>query len=265
MMRVGLVELHVDLGGRPTSEIRDAIAADHSREEKVRAAIQDARAKSCNMVLFPGWTLVTDRVPAWLRTASKGCTVVFECVPPGQSGSKTMGKGGDDPAFDGLFHVLHDGRPAVRPVQQVLAQAGQVAKHGVRLVEQLADPKARRWRERTHEALLLACGEVNLVSGGGRSSARWERRDLVASSVRGGRLVLNPAHTPTTLPAMRHKRAWLSGAGGWLLMTANVYTARPRSAHRGAVAWRNGKRVELEEPDLWACDSGFAVHVVTVE
>jgi hypothetical protein len=263
-MRVGLVELHVDLGRRPASEIRTAIAADTTRQDKVRAAITHARAKECDIVLFPGWTLATARVPAWMAVASKGCTLIFECFPPGAGGQKITGKGGDDPTFDGRFHVLRDGRPKVQPVQQVLAQAGQLAKHGERLAKELATPDARRWSEGSREALLLACGEVNLVRGGGRSEPRWERADLGASRLRGGRLVLNPAHTPTPLAAMRDKRRWLSGRGGWLFMTANLYTGKERSTHRAADAWHSGKSLRLESLDARAHNAGFAVHVATL-
>ena len=212
----------------------------------------------------PGWTLVANHVPAWLGPISNGCTLIFECSPLDVRGTKSTRKGGDDPAFNGRFHVLRDGRPAVRPVQQVLATAGHVPALGKRLVEELADHVARRWREKTREAVLFACGEVNLVSGGGRSNARWDRDVIPASSVRGRRLVLNPAHTPSTLPAMRDKRAWLSGRGGWLFTTANVFPGWERSAHRAAAAWHDGEPSALESPQARAPEGGFAVHVVTV-
>ena len=262
-MRVGLVELHVDLCGRQPACLRDAVMKDTERDAKVRAAVADACRQECEIVLFPGWTVVAEGVPAWLSALSKDCTLIFECVPPDQRGSKTIMKQDDDATFDGRFHVLRDGRLLLKqPARQVLAGAGQIAARGDELARELGDSGKRRWTAGSREALLIVCGEVNVVSGGGSSRARWDRKDLPESDMRGGRLILNPAHTRMAPQAVRDKQAWLSRRGGFLLTTANVYAGTSRSSHRAADAWTNGRRAPRS--NVRASANGHAVHVVSV-
>jgi len=267
-MRIGLIELHVDLRRRPASEVRAAIVANpRARERLVRTALDEAREKRCGVVLFPGWTLVTHRphaLPSWLRAASAGRTIICECIPPRSARPKTGGKVGNDPMFDGWFHVVRDGTSVLQPVKQVLSEAHHVARYGSELARELGRSDARRWREGGVRAIFMACGEVNIVSGGGPSEASWRRTDLSDPTRDGARLVLNPAHTPSSPQAMRDKREFLSRGGGWLMTTANVYTA-DRSRYRAADAWHDGEAANhLEGPNELARDRGYAVHVATI-
>jgi hypothetical protein len=83
------------------------------------------------------------------------------------------------------------------------------------------------------------------------------------------RLVVNPAHTPTSIQAMRDKRAWLS-KGRTLLLTANTYRTHwldddgnpaGRRAHQAATAWVDGERMDLA---VAAEEPGFRVLTVDV-
>lgn len=262
-MKVGIVELHVHARSGSGRDVVRGIVRDRGRNAKVRASINAAQRVGCDLVVFPGWTIVARTVPAWLRVLSRDCTLVVECLPPNASRSKADG-------YHGRTHVIRDGRTILGRVQQVLSTGVEVARKSerLRLVQAIIDPSARRWSIGPQRALLLVCGEVNIVGGGGKARAchRAELDDegLPEPRLRGPWLVVNPAHTPTPLYAMRQKRAWLSGRRGWLVTTANVFTAPRRSRRTAARAWWKGDDARMLTVVGDPVATGYAVHVLAV-
>jgi hypothetical protein len=288
-MRWGLVELHVDLSGLtalgPTDAVIAGIRRDAQRPDAVRAAVEHARRLGCGFVLLPGWTVVAGEPPAWLLGLSAGVTVVAECLLPEAPARRTAGRvkgergqptGEGAPADDedapGLpwrGFVLRDGQVVVGPARQHVAGAAELwagdalSEPGRALVRDLQarGPEGRRWSvPEIGEAMLLMCGEANLVAGGGLSAC-WHyeavaEAGLTEEALKEIRVVANPAHTRSGPQALRDKRAWLS-RGGVLIHTANTYSggwsqggsedvAARRSSHAAACAWVAGELADLE-------------------
>lgn len=269
-MKAGLIELFTDLQGKDKRQLLNTIRRDAKhREEVVLTAIDHAITEGCDLILFPGWTLFGSAIPASVRERSRGRTLVLELV---SSATEKKGESSKDKKGSGRqTYVLRDVEDLIAPVDQIIIWASdmQDTAKTTSLGQALVSDKARRWREEkaNREALLLVCGEVNLVGGGGRSGAGARNlpslRDPEAR-LRGGRLVLNPAHTPMRPQAIRDKRAWLSGQQGVLLTTANIYKSTASgSAWTGAAAWKNGRPAPLKlVPDTWA--QGFQLHTLDV-
>jgi hypothetical protein len=155
-------------------------------------------------------------------------------------------------------------------VRQVLAEADDVRDPSLlqELVKQIGSPELRRWKQEAQEALLLICGEVNIVAGGGNGPARHreeaELMGLEQGALKGGMLVLNPAHTPSTLQALRDKRSWLSRSGGCVLSTANTYSGHPaRNAWSGAAAWIDDVLAELVPVVTRDDDLSYTLQTIT--
>src|SRR5438128_1071498 len=85
-MKFGLVELHVDLSALtahdPADAVHQGIRRDAGRPRTVQYALDHTVRCGCDLVLFPGWTLVASKPPPWLVEASAGRTVVVECLLP---------------------------------------------------------------------------------------------------------------------------------------------------------------------------------------
>jgi hypothetical protein len=122
-------------------------------------------------------------------------------------------------------------------------------------------------------ALLLLCGEINLVGGGStghgsayhRSEVAAHTPPLTKAALSTRPLILNPSHTWMGPNASREKRKWLASKG-ILLTTANKRTAfwgwrwdkladdyvadQKRASNGAARAYRNGKLVPLAPAPL---------------
>lgn len=249
-MRVALVELDVDLtgvraDGRPLSRcVREGIGRAPQRGAQVRAALVAATASECDVIVFPGWTLVGRRPPAWLLAASKHLTISVEMF----SAASARGSSGRD----WQTYVLDDGNVLIGPSPQVIATSGELndaALHAA-LLHEIVHARLGSIRGRT-DALLLVCGEANVVRGGGAS--RDLRPHGIATRTLQQPLVLNPAHTPGGPQAMRDKRAWLSRRG-CVVTTANTFSglAGHNSKRTAAIAWVRGERVPLREAESGA-------------
>jgi hypothetical protein len=236
-MKFGVVELPVDPRGIRASGATDAvwqgIRRDEQRDAVVRRALHHAVGHGCDLVVFPGWTLVEPALPPWLLDASAGCTVVVECILP-----DTKPRSGSP----------RKGRPASK---------GKVRSAGVAPVPETI-PSWCRWR-----GYVVADGQVvvgrapQFVAEICRNRQAVEDAGLTAEDLARLRLVVNPAHTASSLAALRDKRARLS-RGGLVLHTANTQSGGwqrkvesevvpGRRSFTAARAWVGGKAQEWDE------------------
>ena len=248
-VRVGLVELHLDLSNvrrqdRDTFEcVREGVERDSSRAVRVVEALKAARSAGCELVVFPGWTVVGSAVPKQILDLSDGITVVCEVLSPGvRSKAKTAADGG----FPWTTFVVRD-QQVILSARQRVAQASDLPGSADDLVHDLRG--SRRFDLRADlEALLLVCGEVNIVKGSKRSAdfllAVGTEADVTAD------VLVNPAHTPTKLPAMNDKREWLGRTA--LVTTANTFEGLQggkftRQYRKASAAWVRGTELPLAE------------------
>ena len=197
-MKFGLAELRVDLNGvrasSQTNAVMEGIRHDRRRADTVQQTLAAAIQCGCEFILFPGWTLVDMVPPSWLLRASAGRTIVFECLlphsaargakkgsrpPVGRKGAKSSSSSGPSevPASCSWHgYVAVSGEIAVGPAPQYVAEASGVwdgdalSPQGAALISalQTRGPAGRRLTVAGEgEAMLLLCGEANLVGGGG--------------------------------------------------------------------------------------------------
>lgn len=294
-MKWGLVELCVDVTGLRAASaaqaVRLGVAGDaDGRTAAVRAALERARELGCEFVLFPGWTLVGNTPPAWLLDLTGGVTVVVEMLLPdletagatprkgARSAATPVAEKGTRSPTDSVRpawatweeFVVRDGQVVVGPCAQFIAEApelwdgSELSPSGSALAQALAahGPGGRRWEEPgVGEAMLVMCGEANVVGGGGPAECyHWDAvasAGLTAEGLRRVRLVANPAHTASRPQALRDKRARLS-RGGVLVSAANTHgggwkqerdgeVTNGKASYGAARAWVRGKQQELQE------------------
>ncbi len=234
-MKIALVELYVDVESKSLTKqyrrgnelIRETIKeAGDARLNDVLTAIDAAKAEHADVVLFPGWTLFGLIPPRQLLDATQGITVVLETF------DRVRG-----PKKHAITWVIREGVSVHFPVEQYLAEGAEVEPGG-RLSDTaraLANDIVGGHRDiqlsPQRRALLLVCGEINLVGGGNNGAgSTWHRPSLeacvpalTARRLSGYPLVLNPAHTRMGPNATREKRRWLS-TSGWLVTTANTHS-----------------------------------------
>ncbi len=284
-MKVGLIELKVDISQCTADDageaIRETLRADPaSRMTATLAALDAARDEGCDLIVMPGYTVVSRHPPQEVIDRSKGCTIVFECLWPRRTDAD---KRVERPWWS---FVAKNGRLIVAGARQWFSSSSDVAPGGTlspeakQLLRELREGSPRRWKLKGHKCTLLICGEVNLARGtsvNGQRRCRLPKRRPVGTErrVRGeGRLVINPAHTWSTLPWMATKRAWFS-EGGWTLHAANIHTRYSREkveagvskvvtireSPSAAFAWENGN---LHPLTLAVRTADFAVHTLTI-
>lgn len=269
-MKAGLIELFVDLApvdceeglGRADAVCRAIRGLGAARDHEVKAAVEAAKDLNCRLIVLPGWTIVADEPPAWLLNLSKGCTLIFECLwPAGGTHGKEAGR---------AMYVARNGEVVVGPIFQRIVEADDLWRNAtclspeaISLAREIAAPTPRRWNAggTLGGSLLMVCGEVNIVgdkvSGpeGHRHHHGFHHVEVLAvgltkDRLRANGLVVNPAHTATSVEAMRAKRRWLSQKG-WVLLTANTHSAWTKctdddptqgaASWNAASAWRLGK------------------------
>jgi hypothetical protein len=295
-MKCGLVELYVDIAGErasiAASAVENRILQDRNgRGHAVRGALNCAVRRNCDIVVFPGWTLVEKDLPEWLVQGSRGRILVFECLSPdvprgrgkGEIACRPDGRADESVVVNPYLraYVVRDGRTVVGPVQQHIIFATDLwngrhlSQRGTALVRalQASGPSGRRWNiEGVGEAMLILCGEANFVGGGGpggpcRNHQAVEASGLTTQNLRGVRVFVHLGHTRVSLPALTHKRVWLSQSG-LMLHTANIHSdgwwkegkgnATPGNASDTAArAWVNGKEQKLR-PET--CDTQQGGH-----
>jgi predicted DNA-binding WGR domain protein len=230
-MRWGLVELHVDLEGVVAPSQTDAVLAgirrDTSRPAAVRAALERAKQLGCGFIELPGWTLVEKRSPSWLIDLSSGVTLVAECLHLGlgdqvaggrakgtsnvrweqyATGAKTSANAAVPASPIWESYVLHDGQVLIGPARQHTAASGdpwdgdELSECGISLVRdlQVSGRRGRRWTiQGAGQAMLLLCGEANIIGGGGpvacRNHAAVAAAGLTEERLATVRVIANPA------------------------------------------------------------------------
>lgn len=284
-MKVGLIELEVDISQRTAADagaaIRETLRANPaSRMTTALDALDAALREKCDLIVMPGYTVVSRHPPQEIIDRSKGCTIVFECLWPRR---RDADKRVDRPWWS---FVAKDGRLIVAGVRQWFSSSADVAHAGTlspeasQLFRELREATPRRWKAGDRKCTLLICGEVNLVRGAlvnGSPQCRLADGAPRGTEGRvhgGGRIVINPAHTWSTLTWMARKRAWLS-EDGWTLHTANTHTSYLRKTVKAGVAqtvngrawssaaaaWKNGVTHPLT---LAAKTQDFSVHTLTI-
>ncbi|MBN8231506.1 hypothetical protein JYK02_28735 [Corallococcus macrosporus] len=262
-IRYGLVELYVEIPERRFQSLSDALVRTIQRQSEKRLSdvlkiLRAPETQRLDLIEFPGWTLVGEKVPEEVIAASGGRTVVLEMLPTEQSDSASGKRGVKGGAFkdEGArspitwrTHVIHKGG-VLGPVVQMLVTSGDAGKRNaptekMREFKSALSSGARSWETR---ASLWVCGEVNALYGNGD-----EIEPRVPDLPLDWRLIANPSHRPSKLPAMQAKRAYLSSKG-LLLMTANTHSqwrdASGTSRHGGYVAaqvFHKGRRLGREE------------------
>lgn len=269
-MKAGLIELFVDLApvdckeglGRAEAVCRAIRALGDDRDRVVRATVKAAKDLDCGLIVLPGWTVVADEPPAWLLKLSKGCTLIFECLwPAAGTHGKEAGR---------AMYVARNGEVVVGPIFQWIVEADDLWRNttclspaAISLAREIAAPTPRRWNAggALGGSLLMVCGEVNIVgdkvSGpeGHRHHHGFHHAEVLAvgltmDGLRANGLIVNPAHTATSVEAMRVRRRWLS-QGGWVLLTANTHSAWTKSTDdgpkKGAASWNAASAWRLGE------------------
>lgn len=215
-------------------------AQSKERLADVLAAIKMAKQAKAKLIVFPGWTLYGKDLPTSVLSASQGVTVVLETFVRL-----------DGPKKGAKARVVRDGAE-VLTARQCLSQGGHVvednalSRRASSLVSEIVGG-ARDFTVGGKDALLLLCGEINLVGGGSTGLGSAYHRDevaaheppLTAAALSTRPLVLNPSHTWMGPNASREKRKWLASKGT-LLTTANT-----RSGYWG---WRWDKNAGEDVP-----------------
>lgn len=269
-MKAGLIELFVDLApinrkkglGRAEAVCRAIRRLGAARDNNVRAAVEAAKDLDCGLIVLPGWTIVADEPPAWILDLSEGCTLIFECLWPAEG---THGK-----EAGRAMYVARNGKVVVGPISQRIVEADDLWRNNtclspdaISLAKEIAAPTPRRWNAggTLGRSLLMVCGEVNIVGDevegpeGDRHHQGFHHEEVLAAGLtedrlRANGLVVNPAHTATSVEAMRVRRRWLSQRG-WVLLTANTHSAWTKSTvkgpKRGAASWNAASAWNLGE------------------
>lgn len=269
-MMVALVEVFVPVLGHLNADTMCAgIRANAvDRAIQVQGALSAIEKARCDLVVFPGWTLVGRRIPKWVLDASHGRTIVIELLFPEVSGKTTKGpkkpgkdqRSGDTESWyaDWRAYVIRDSQIILGNVQQTLSHAWQARDPDFagNLLATLQAPHERRWAISGGcmlDALLLMCGEANLVRAGSRPSLqpRFVASDSETDVLGKSKLIINAAHyrspSPKVQAAMEQKRAWLS-RGRLLLSTANERSPVDQdAAPRSAAIWRDEKLLVPDE------------------
>jgi hypothetical protein len=214
----------------------------------VSRVLQHEKTQHLDALVFPGWTLAGETLPKSVVRACGDRVVVLEGVGAATGKSKAR--------YPWTTYVVWRGVVVVE-ARQLLATAAEADEETVgRLVEQLATS-----RTFVHPVLgrtgLLVCGEPNVV------------REHAVSTLPALDTILNPAHTPSLLPAMQRKRARLAASGA-LFTTANTHDGwtpregRPQPASRRAAEWfRRG--VRGARPDAVELAPGATLSVVELD
>lgn len=228
----GLVEMFVDLpmNAHNGSAFED-VGAVHARlrqrcgqAKKDRLAdvlriLKDERLAGVDLLVFPGYTLPIGEaaIPKEIRDAIGERVVVLETFGAGDG--KTPGK----TSISRRTHVLYDGKALLRPpVEQQVITASD-AEDGDRVTRVVRELRSdRRWTVRGGaRCALVICGEVNVVKHS-QTGEGWPLHGDLEKRLKPIDVVVNPAHTRTSLPAMHAKRDWFA-RGRVLLTTANLH------------------------------------------
>lgn len=206
--------------------------------------MNDEKVADLDLVVFPGWTLPGAELPDWALAASERRVIVLELLDPTVEGfagkaskvsvdnEREEEPSQEEPLLPWTTYVLCGGHQVVK-ARQRFASAAQASpelcadlldllnKDGV-TGRAFTDPKLGR-------AGLMVCGEVNVVSKRGGNCN-------LPSDFPALDLVLNPAHTPGRLQAMREKRQALS-MGRVLVTTGNTHSRWNRDGDTGSAAY----------------------------
>jgi hypothetical protein len=225
--------------------VRDAIrGTSRQREAAVVEVLRHRQLADVDVVVFPGWTLVGETLPARVLSETGGRTVVIETLSRTDLRARSKGAARTKAAhvandFPWRTHVLMNGAAVVKGARQVVAEgADTTGNEGVHRVARVVDrlknsgTGGRRFDQaRFGPSGLMICGEVNVapVSGGAGEVPDGFPRDL--------NLIVNPAHTPGFRTAlMNAKRLALAGRG-ILVTVANGHWGRRGNKNR----WRSAQ------------------------
>lgn len=270
-LRYALVELRVQI---PTgvvysgaaSAVKAAVNADPQRQATVEEILDRSELKAADVILFPGYTLVSKTMPKTVAQKVRDRYVVLELMAADKTGDDATPKRRWRRTF-----VLGPGGRLCGPVRQWVItsddawnNAGGASDETLRVVAELDGERAprRTWSSRGRtDTSLMVCGEVNIAYPE-QKGPTWAVDPRLLDVLAGRGVIMNPAHTPSTLPAMQRKREWLSERRA-LLTTANVhngftkkkraapYVGKARKQPVGAEAYIDGRRYNAAEIQGW--------------
>lgn len=273
-LRYALVELRVQIPAGvaysgAASAVKAAVNADAKRQAIVEEVLDRKELKTADVILFPGYTFVGKKVPKTIVQKVRDRYVVLELM--------ALDKAGDDATPKSQWRrtfVLGPGGQLCGPVRQWVITSddawnnnGGASEETLRVVAELDGERAprRTWSSRGRtDTSLLVCGEVNIAYPK-QNGSTWAVDPRLLDALAACRVIANPAHTPSRLPAMQRKREWLSERRA-LLTTANVHNGymqlkQPRNAapyivaakkqSTGAEAYIDGKRYNATEILGW--------------
>lgn len=220
-----------------------AMLADiRSAQRRVRQVVEHTARLGSDVICLPGSSMPIEGevLPPWLHEAAKGRVIALETFTTG--GNVKQSAYDSDAGNSRRGWLLVNGAVALGPLSQLVVKGTDAKKApGQRLQSEILEGR-RSVELDCGSAVLLICGEINVVEGGGPSPRlRWGSRDMRLwwESLPRPRIVLNPTHTRMGPQAPRDKRAWLSQDGAVLCPDNAAHeTLSPRTGDR---LWRTSK------------------------
>jgi hypothetical protein len=252
-MRIAACELWVDVPDvvQPLGfSLAHQIAAGPDRRRRiVKSAIETARLERVDVLILPLWTWpgTPALIPGSLLDLTRRLTVVLGLFGMRRTNSARTAIKGQQSVVEERLYVISDRRVlAGGTCQLMLNSSSQELSHAAELADVLTDRNGgRRWRlPGVGEGLLVACGENNVLRGGGPSPTITVEKQAVARGLtveflRRFRIVANPTHTRQGPQASRDKKTELSRGG----VCVAVGNAHPSYRYR----WREGRTTTVEK------------------
>lgn len=221
MTKIALVELWVPQtnGCCKPKAVFNGARRDRDRPNNALRALRSIEQN--HIVLFPGWTFFDDAPGDFKVLAKKYGAVCYEVVDHGANPFRSASKG--DPAFSYPWTTYVVGRKLRRPIEgrQLFSTAAEINANP-QLLEKLTRQNRIGTLNGIGRALLLICGEVVCIEGGGPSRVRGPRPEVKNLIGQPFGVIFNPAHTPKGPQANRDRRRWLARRG-CLITTANCW------------------------------------------
>lgn len=231
-IRLCLIELFVPLKSTRRAESvahavwKTLMADPDARNYAALSAIETGRLLGASLILCPGWTFVSEGVPAGLHQKAGGTTVLFETVTPCGSASRGAPKSKSGTAEEGRMPwqswIYEGGRARMVPGQVMTSSRELHPRKAALLCEDI------RGERRLGSNLLLICGEINILYLGKakRGAPRpitlhpVAKRAGICESMLRGPCVLNPTHVPNDSFSRRKQ---LEGPWRSLITTSNIF------------------------------------------
>lgn len=251
-MKIAACALWVDIPKRVQPlgfSLADQIGATaHKRRRNVLAAIEAAKGDGVDLLVFPLWTWPgsPSEVPRQIVEQTTRLAIVMGIFGRRRQRVPLTAAKGHHSAFEERLYVISNGRVVAGGTEQLMvdSSSGQLAHAGDLAALLLQRDGGRQWNfSRGEQGLLVACGENNVLRGGGPNPRitvedRALQRGLSLAFLRGFSVIANPTHTRQGPQASRAKKAELS-RGGVCIAVGNAH-----SSYR--YRWKSGGETTVE-------------------